>query len=54
MKKSLGWEEGKFCFEELEYRVILRHAKFQDVVMPVGGLNGVEKQTICIQKVVKL
>lgn len=54
MKKSLEWEEGNFCFAELGYRVILRHAKFQDVVLPVGGSNGVEMQTICIEKVVKL
>lgn len=54
MKKSLWWEEGNFCLAELGYRVILRHAKFQDVVMPVSGSNGRETQTICIKKVVEL
>lgn len=52
-KKSVGWEEGTVRFIDLGYGVILKDAKFQDVVMPVGGSNGAEMKAICIEKVVE-
>lgn len=48
MKKILGWEKGHSGFIGLGCRTILRDATFQDVVMSVGGPNGVKIKAICI------
>lgn len=32
----------------------MKDAKFQDVVIPVGGSDGAEMKAICIEKVMEL